>query len=196
MKIEKQNGKNIGQCTEIWWKSELIHWQTASINKVHIMKNCFNDNGTNKEACSDEKFAWSIEGKHMLIEVINSTTMWEKELNLHWMQTIQINITKDFSAKSCIQARSWISLPSLLLNFIFNYWETNSEGLFRWELQLTLTFPKEKDKLIEQQLKLMKEPELIWWKLQRINHQTDRNEQKLKFHNKRIWNLHWRREWC
>jgi len=28
---------------------------------------------------------------------------------------------------------------------------------------------------------------LIWWELQ---------WQYLKFHNKRIWNLHWRREWC
>jgi len=32
--------------------------------------------------------------------------------------------------------------------------------------------------------------------MKNINHQTDKAEQKLKFHNKRIWNLHWRREWC
>ena len=48
-------------------------------------KNCFDDNGTNKEECSDAHFAWGVEGKHLLIEVKKSK-LSILETKLMWLQ--------------------------------------------------------------------------------------------------------------
>jgi len=49
-----------------------------------------------------------------------------------------------------------------------------------------INFSEEKFEMIEQQLG--------WWRT--TDHQKHEIEHSLKFHNKKIWNFHWRREWC